>query len=560
MGTIPLYVIEKLPSAYQSHHYEALREERLWGPFRRGDEPMASEEDYAPDDQLSFLGSPTPSPMEDISTIPTPPTLTRRRPRREDLNEGIEEDPRPRTWQRTRNVLSASSSGSSGSSLTLTDGRTSESQEETPGEILETERNELSDKNPVESLKKMSDFFNSFQELLGVTHQDRGDEQEVWLLASDSQKWYTRFLELFKDRANTCPSLIHIPKVKIRGSRALDYGGVLREVLTCVVDTFLKREYIESGDNGNTFSQDTFSLSDEYLSEIHTMGEVLATYTFFYQEVPWPHQMDITLFMASYKKSIEEPWAAPGSTVGGVVGKALEYLEELKVKGGAVIPLQEIPDVLRDVLENETRAVKVATLAKLRTPAGCDQTRIKLYQKYTIGSERMEVINAFGKGLNVLGLFQRLKNEGIPDNLLTEYLQRSGEPTAVLMGSLLDISKDQYAHDPLELATAERLGRIFTYWMQTDRATPERLQFIHRETTGSNRSCGHRLSLSFFRHCDGYMAFNTCFREISLNLCIVEEIDEAEEVDHDDEANYLDLLIGDEMVQYKNSTNAFTTV
>ena len=96
---------------------------------------------------------------------------------------------------------------------------------------------------------------------------------------------------------------------------------------------------------------------------------------------------------------------------------------------------------------------------------------------------------------------------------------------------------------------------IFTYWMQTDRATPERLQFIHRETTGSNRLCGHRLSLSFFRHRDGYMAFNT-----SLNLCIIEEIDEAEEPDHDDEANYLDLLIGDEMVQYHNSTNAFTTV
>ena len=51
------------------------------------------------------------------------------------------------------------------------------------------------------------------------------------------------------------------------------------------------------------------------------------------------------------------------------------------------------------------------------------------------------------------------------------------------------------------------------------------------------------------------MAFNT-----SLNLCIIEEIDEAEEPDHDDEANYLDLLIGDEMVQYHNSTNAFTTV
>ena len=31
LGTIPLYLIEKLPSAYQSHHYEEMREERLWG-------------------------------------------------------------------------------------------------------------------------------------------------------------------------------------------------------------------------------------------------------------------------------------------------------------------------------------------------------------------------------------------------------------------------------------------------------------------------------------------------------------------------------------------------
>ena len=70
---------------------------------------------------------------------------------------------------------------------------------------------------------------------------------------------------------------------------------------------------------------------------------------------------------------------------------------------------------------------------------------------------------------------------------------------------------------------------------------------------------------------------------MSLNLCIIDEIDENTDHDHDDEASYLDViffffffyitirmrlrpwrkldvLISDEMVQHQNSSNAFTTV
>ena len=79
--------------------------------------------------------------------------------------------------------------------------------------------------------------------------------------------------------------------------------------------------------------------------------------------------------------------------------------------------------ILKHVLANESRAVKAATLAKLRTSAGCDQTRIKLYHKYAFGTERLEAIHAFSQGLNVLGLFPRLKSEGVNDKLLLDYLQ-----------------------------------------------------------------------------------------------------------------------------------------
>ena len=52
------------------------------------------------------------------------------------------------------------------------------------------------------------------------------------------------------------------------------------------------------------------------------------------------------------------------------------------------------------------------------------------------------------------------------------------------MDSLLDISTDQYVNDPAELALAERLARVFRYWMHTYRAAPEKLQFLHRAPTG----------------------------------------------------------------------------
>lgn len=45
------------------------------------------------------------------------------------------------------------------------------------------------------------------------------------------------------------------------------HGGVLREVLTRVLDQFLHQEYMEVGD---TF----LTLSDDYISEIQTVGGI----------------------------------------------------------------------------------------------------------------------------------------------------------------------------------------------------------------------------------------------------------------------------------------------
>ena len=60
------------------------------------------------------------------------------------------------------------------------------------------------------------------------------------------------------------------------------------------------------------------------------------------------------------------------------------------------------------ILSNETRAAQRGMLGKLRNVSGCDFVRSKLYQKYVLGLERLEAINVFGEGLNVLGLFQQL--------------------------------------------------------------------------------------------------------------------------------------------------------
>jgi len=196
-------------------------------------------------------------------------------------------------------------------------------------------------------------------------------------------------------------------------------------------------------------------------------------------------------------------------------------------------------------------------LGKLRSVTGCDFVRSKLYQKYVLGLERLEAINVFGEGLNVLGLFQRLDAQNMSDELLISYLTRSGRPTSSLMESLMDVSLDNVV--PEELPNAKMVEEIFRTWLCSPLANDQKMQFLHREITGSNWSCGQRWTLHFFSNREGYMSFNTCTRELSLNTIIHTEM-ENEDWKAEDEADFFDLLLKEEIRHSGSAQSAFSEV
>lgn len=63
------------------------------------------------------------------------------------------------------------------------------------------------------------------------------------------------------------------------------------------------------------------------------------------------------------------------------------------------------------ILENIYTCMRI--LSKLGSPEGSADLQLKLYNKYIVGIDCVQVIEALGKGLNKVGLFDFLKSNDI---------------------------------------------------------------------------------------------------------------------------------------------------
>jgi len=153
-----------------------------------------------------------------------------------------------------------------------------------------------------------------------------------------------------------------------------------------------------------------------------------------------------------------------------------------------------------DALALEAHQMRTTLLGKMTTARGCAELKLKLYNKYVIGYEKLQIIEWFGKRLNQLDIFSFFR-DNISNETLYTWFTQSGR----IIGDLLNSLLDSFFGDvqPEDIGQARKCERLFRPWLASDLVTPERLTWLHQECFGYPRSTEKYIKLKFFEEVQG---------------------------------------------------------
>lgn len=150
-------------------------------------------------------------------------------------------------------------------------------------------------------------------------------------------------------------------------------------------------DLLVDGDSGKLFRKNSSEIDNTYLEDGEVFGQIMFAYILFHNEVAWPFRLNVSNFFIAYKM---QKWTPP--MVNGAIGKQWNYCQTMHL------------------------------LLKLR-----------LYNKYVIGHDRLQIIKRFSKGLNQLDVFSFFR-ENVSDDTLYAWFTQSGQMNGDLLNSLLD--------------------------------------------------------------------------------------------------------------------------